>query len=61
MLKDSSKSFRGVWFAAVIFFAVCVIFPLLCAFLTPDAADVKSVFASAVLRTAMRNTVIECL
>ena len=61
LLKDSSKSFRGVWFAAVIFFAVCVIFPLLCAFLTPDASDVKSVFASAVLRTAMRNTVIECL
>ncbi|MCR5725495.1 MAG: iron ABC transporter permease [Treponema sp.] len=63
MLKwtDGSKSFVIAWFAVVLFFAVCIIFPLVCVALTPGADDVAAVFTTERFLTAMRNTVLICL
>lgn len=60
-LKNGSKSFNFVWFTAVLFFVFCVIFPLGCVIFTPSATDFASVFSSEILRSAMRNTLVECV
>lgn len=50
-----------IWFAVVIFFAVCIIFPLFCVAITPRASDFVQAATSSRWRDAMRNTALECL
>lgn len=58
---DGSKSYLGAWFAVVVFFVACIIFPLVCVALTPRAGDVLSVLSSPRWHEAMRNTLVECI
>ncbi|MBQ7158114.1 MAG: iron ABC transporter permease [Treponema sp.] len=50
-----------LWFAVVIFFAICVLVPLFFVALTPRADDFVSVLTSERWHIAMRNTAIACV
>ncbi|MBO5608136.1 MAG: iron ABC transporter permease [Treponema sp.] len=58
---DGSLSLIFIWFAVVIFFAVCIIFPLFCVAITPRASDFVQAATSSRWHDAMRNTALECL
>ena len=60
-LKDGGRPFVASWFAVVIFFAVCVLVPLLFVVCAPRLGDVVSVLTSERWHSAMRNTAIACV
>ncbi len=59
--KDGGKPFGMLWFAVVIFFAVCVLIPLFFVALTPRTEDFLSVLTSERWHTAMIHTALICL
>ena len=59
--KDGGRPFGILWFAVVIFFAVCVLIPLFFVALTPRAEDFLSVLTSERWHDAMKNTALACL
>lgn len=59
--NDGSTSLVVSWCAVVIFFAACVLFPLLCVAFTPSAGDFVTVFTNERWHRAMANTVLECI
>ena len=63
MLKwtDGSKSLVIAWISVVIFFALCVFFPLVCVALSLRPADIATVFTTERFLTAARNTALVCL
>lgn len=60
-LKKGNFSFYFVLIFLLIFLTTCVVFPLICVFLTPNAADLKRVFSTTIWKTAALNTFFECV
>lgn len=58
---DGSISLTIVWSIICLLLLTCILFPLFCVFLTPDAADFKSVLLSSVWKKTVLNTVLECV
>ena len=58
---DGSKSFVLAWFAVVVFFALCIVFPLVCVAVTPQLADVASVLTTERFFSAIKNTALICV
>lgn len=58
---DGSKSFLAVWLAAVIFFTVVIIIPLLCTASVIKPGDFSAVFKNPRWHRAIFNTAAECL
>ena len=56
-----SRSQYITWLILLVFFAVCVFFPLLNILLCAKPSDFVAVFESISFREALRNTVLECL
>ena len=59
--KDGGKPFSFLWFAVVIFFAVCVLIPLFFVAAAPGAKDFLSVLTSERWHIAMKNTALACI
>lgn len=59
--QKGSKSFFSVWISTIVFFALFVIFPLLCVAFTPKLNDFATVFSSSQYLSTILNTAIECV
>ncbi len=60
-IGDGSKSFCLLWFAAVVFLCISIIFPLVTVILKPTAADFSSVLKADRTWQAVKNTFLECV
>ncbi len=56
-----SRSLSVAWIVVFSFLAVFLVFPLLLTFLSVRPADFSSVFGQPALKSAMRNTLLECV
>lgn len=57
----NSKSLLAAWIIVAVFFAVCIIFPLICVFSSAGINDYKSVLSQPVWHSAIKNTLLECV
>lgn len=57
----NSKSLLTAWIIVAVFFALCVIFPLVCVLTSARIGDYRAVFTQPVWHAAMRNTFVECI
>lgn len=58
---EKSPSLTFVWIAVCLFLILCITVPLVFVFITPGAADFKTVFSSSVWKQAALNTLLEAL
>jgi len=62
--KRSAAAFPAVtilWWAAVLFLAVFILFPLICVFSKIRLSDLAGIFTAARFRKTILNTVLECI
>lgn len=50
-----------IWALLVALLIMCIVFPLICVFITPRFSDFKTIFTSALFTKTIKNTFIECL
>lgn len=50
-----------MWIFLLLFLTICIVFPLICIFFTPNFDDVKHFFSMSVWKTAALNTFFECI
>ena len=55
------SSIKFLHLAVIFLVTACVVFPLTCVLITPRLKDFIDVFSSSVWRTAMLNTLLECI
>ncbi|MDD7415836.1 MAG: iron ABC transporter permease [Treponemataceae bacterium] len=59
--NKNSKSLWTAWFAVILFFTICIVFPLFCVLFSMHASDLKAVFSQKIWLQAVKNTFLECI